>query len=404
MNNTSKNIRRKQANRPAVRRKDFLIGAFAIAAVGIMVLVVILGPKIFSPAPPQEKKVPSALPEQAEEKPVTPEEYRLGKSYVLEHTTDPKTGAVNTQKRTIDDLLIDGNVAIRNRDFASYKKIEDKLLDLGDQVVPDLGEIILYEDNIELATAAARTLGKIGTDKAILQLSGYANTHDAKTTNDKFIAANVVGAIASSGNKHATETLRDILMKGRNPAARAEALKSLANSAKDEQWYKDALAQIANNAQESDILRASALSQLIKTGNQESAMLAMAAYFSMKDAGSKIEIIWAIDRSNADGAAEFFSKVCAQETNTQVLMEALPVWYRLHKNDAPATLVAFLEKMFNRQKDTELTKNIISCLCQIVDSTSLSLLQKIAANEESQAARNLATEGAEYLKQKLGQG
>jgi len=403
MNNTSKNVRRKQANRPALHKKDFLIGAFAIGAVVIMILIVILGPKILSPAPPQEKKVPSALPEQAEEKPVTPEEYRLGKSYVLKHTTDPKTGDVSTSRVTIDEMLVDGNVALRNRDFASYKKIEDKLISLGDQVVPDLGEIMLYEKNMELLTAAANTLGKIGTDKAISQLAAYLNERKNRPINDNFIAASVVSAIALSENKHAPEVLKDIFLNGRTPAERAEAMKALSKAAKGEQWFQDALVQIANNAQEGDILRASAIRLLADAGDKDALALAMTAYFAMNDIGSKIEIIWALDQSNADGVGEFFAKVCSQERNQEVLMQALPAWYKLHENDDPAARVKFLEAMYNRKIDAQTTKSIVSYLCQIDDGQSLTLLQKIAATDGSRAIRDMAGKGVDYLRQKMAQ-
>jgi len=405
MPNKGNNTARRRDQAQSVPRKIPKWRIVAFLALSVVVCAAILGPKIITFFQAHMKKQPAveAATSPPEDVPVTGEEYRNRKGYALEHTTDPATGDVNTRRVPVDEMLLRGNAAIMNRDFKNYKKIEKYFLDKGDEVVPDLGEILLCESKTELLTAVAGMLGKIGTDKAIGALLSYVNDRKTRPVNDQFIAATVVGAIASSGNKHTAEALRDIFEKGRNPSARAEAMKALAGTAKNEEWYKEALVKIANDQQAAGVLRASAIRQLTEMGNKEMAPVAMDAYFSMTDTGSKIEIIWSLDGSDAEGLGEFFSKVCAKETSVEILMEALPSWYKLHKDESPATLVAFLGDIYNRKLDPEVAKNVISILCQITDGKSLSLLQKMAKDDESEAVRNLANDGAKYLKGKMEQ-
>jgi hypothetical protein len=381
------------------RRKIVKLGIVILLSLSLAVCVVVFGPKIINSSHPPEQKhavaQSPAVPITPAQSHMTPKEYRVGKAYVLMQHKDPKTGDLITQRVTIDDMLLMQDAALVAKDAALYKKIDSKLLELGDQVVPELGAILLCEDNPELLAAAARMLGKIGTDKAISQLLVYLKERDLTSLNSQSVAINVIDAIANSKNRSANATLTEIFTDGRTPEDKAEAMRILGATAKDDKWFNERVTAISRDEKESDVLRARAICLLVPAGDAEAANIGMKIYFSVKDPFAKQEIVWALDHGKVAAAKDFFAKVCMEESDVSILMNALPAWFRSRKGDDPKGLVEFLRAVYERKVDDEITREVVSCLGAIGGKESQALLEKIASEGETQAIKDYARQVAE---------
>lgn len=165
-------------------------------------------------------------------------QYRVGKGYILMIRTDPKTGNKSGERITIDDALIASENARK-----VHEMIESKLLELGDQVVPELGEIMLYEDNPALLEQAAATLGKIKTDKAMRELMKYLKWRNVAQPGTQAIATRVIDIIGGCGRPDSTAMLRDIAANGATAGDKSEARKLLGETVEPEKAADNAGAE-----------------------------------------------------------------------------------------------------------------------------------------------------------------
>jgi HEAT repeat protein len=278
--------------------------------------------------------------------------------------------------------------------------IDDKFMEEGDRIVPDLGEILLCEDSTELLTSAATMLGRIGSDRALSYLSGFLKQRDLKMLNSQFIASCVLGAIASSSNKTTPDVLRSVFLEGKTPEDRAEAMRLLANKSKGEKWFEERLQDIAGKEGEADIVRATAMRLLISWGREELAGAAMQSYFAMKSADARLQIIWAVSSIETPATKAFYEKVCLEESDRELLTEALPACYKRLKGEE-GRLFKVLNAVYERQsQDEEISRIVATYLGRLGGKDVVALLDKMAAENGSQKVRDTAARSAAAAKKR----
>jgi hypothetical protein len=389
------------------RRNKRIIALVILAALATGVCAVVFGPKIFN-----SKQNPATaqllthngniIPPPPDPLKVSGKNYRVAKGFVLMKQTDPKTGDIKVTRVTIDEMLRMDDTAMRLGDSKTRKAVEDKFLELGDQVVPELAEIMACETDATLLNRAAVMLGKIGTDKSMSALQGYLKSRDTSNPDTKIVATNVISVIAGCGHKDNTSILCDIFLNGTTPSDRAQALRLLPEKTKSEQWFTDKLQEIVDDANEAEAVRACAIRLRVASGDDKAAAVGMRDYFAMKDSSSRIEIIWALNSAKNVDSKDFFTKVCETEDRPELLMEALPAWFSRSKGGDPAKMREILSRVYDAQKDCEeIAGDVVNYLYQIGGAESVELLKKIASENKSETIKSLAAQRAFVLEKAL---
>lgn len=396
---------RKRLRESLSRRSRRIVALVILAALSVSVLAIIFGPKILHPRPNSavaQAHKGDIIPPPASDVKISGKDYRVGKGIVLMQQKDPKTGDVTVKRVTIDDMLRMDNTAMMMGDGKTRKMVEDKILELGDQVVPELAEILACETDPILLNRAAVMLEKIGTDKAMSALQTYLKSRDTSDPNTQMVATNVITVIAGSGHKDSAAILSDIFLNGTTPADRAQAMELLPGETKSEPWFTDKLQEIVNNSNEAEAIRAAAIRLQVAAGDEKAADIGMRDYFSMKEPSSRVKIIWAIKSAKNIDSKEFFTKVCETEERPEVLMEALPAWFGSNKGGDPAAMCGTLSRVYDTQKDCdEIAGDVVNYLSQIGGTESVDLLNKIAAENKSEKIKAFAAQKAFVLAKDL---
>ncbi len=213
--NNASIVRARRAN--TWRRKAAIAGLMVCFA-GVIVLIILLA----RPTPPPSQTAQKPNPTLESEAPdivtpatprlptePSPEETYLGRGYILLSRTDAKGNRV-TQKVTIEELIDQRIGAMIMQDAFTAKRLDIELMKLGDRVVEDLYVVMLAGKKLPVRQAAAGTLGRMDTDKAVEALWKYLTQVKEDDTPAMVVAGTALFALAHSRNARAEEYLIDL--------------------------------------------------------------------------------------------------------------------------------------------------------------------------------------------------